>query len=249
MRRLMVMTGAAGKALLEINTDGAGAAVKYGGPGELWLFDGEGNSARGPRAPFIPVGAMAVKNGTVLLSGGFGGRKELMERSSAEALLRSQEKPRQRGGREEPSEPGERRGGGRTLPGQPIQRAPQSRALLEILQKAAELFPADMGGGQGAPQRADEAYGNEDAVNPFPEAFPFSRWKRVAYLGGGPDAGGHIPHTRPAGRVPPGKKAEGLRQVSEGEGRRRILGQGKKGTVTTTYMRMRPHLPQEPPLI
>ena len=183
MRRLMVMTGAAGKALLEINTDGAGAAVKYGGPGELWLFDGEGNSARGPRAPFIPVGAMAVKNGTVLLSGGFGGRKELMERSRAEALLRSQEKPRQRGGREEPSEPGERRGGGRTLPGQPIQRAQQSRALLEILQKAAELFPADMGGGQGAPQRADEAYGNEDAVNPFPEAFPFSRWKRVAYPG------------------------------------------------------------------
>ena len=46
MKRLMVMTGRAGKALLEINGDRSGAAVKYGGPGELWLFDGEGNSCR-----------------------------------------------------------------------------------------------------------------------------------------------------------------------------------------------------------
>ena len=83
MKRLMVMTGRAGKALLEINGDRSGAAVKYGGPGELWLFDGEGNSCRGGRSPFIPVGAMAVKNGTVLLTGGFAGRKELMERAKA----------------------------------------------------------------------------------------------------------------------------------------------------------------------
>ena len=83
MKRLMVMTGRAGKALLEINGDRSGAAVKYGGPGELWLFDGEGNSCRGGRPPFIPVGAMAVKNGTVLLTGGFAGRKELMERAKA----------------------------------------------------------------------------------------------------------------------------------------------------------------------
>ena len=89
MKRLMVMTGRAGKALLEINGDRSGAAVKYGGPGELWLFDGEGNSCRGGRPPFIPVGAMAVKNGTVLLTGGFAGKKELMERAKAEIMLRS----------------------------------------------------------------------------------------------------------------------------------------------------------------
>ena len=87
MKRLMVMTGRAGKALLEINGDRSGATVKYGGPGELWLFDGEGNSCRGGRPPFIPVGAMAVKNGTVLLTGGFAGRKELMERAKAEIML------------------------------------------------------------------------------------------------------------------------------------------------------------------
>lgn len=67
MKRLMVMTGRAGKALLEINGDRSGAAVKYGGPGELWLFDGEGNSYRGGRPPFIPVGAMAVKTGRYCL--------------------------------------------------------------------------------------------------------------------------------------------------------------------------------------
>ena len=118
--------------------------------------------------------------------------------------------------------------------------APQSRALLEILQKAAELFPQDMGR-QSAPPKEEPADRNEDAVNPFPEAFPFSRWKRISYPGtdryylegGGPYAGSHIPDTRPAGGVPPRKEARGLRQIFEGEGRRRILGKGEKGAVTT----------------
>ena len=184
MRRLMVMTGRAGKALLEIEWGGGGARAKYGGPGELWLFDGEGNSVRGGSAPFLPAGAIAAENGEVLLTGGFAGKKEFMERARAEVLLRSPEKPRCGGGQpEKPSAPEEKRSGGQTLPRQPMQRTPQSRALLEILQRAAELFPKDMGGRQSAPQKADEAYGNEDAVNPFPEAFPFSRWKRISYPG------------------------------------------------------------------
>ena len=58
----------------------------------------------------------------------------------------------------------------------------QSQALLEILQKAAELFPQDMGR-QSAPPKEEPADRNEDAVNPFPEAFPFSRWKRISYPG------------------------------------------------------------------
>ena len=139
MKRLMVMTGRAGKALLEINGDRSGAAVKYGGPGELWLFDGEGNSVRGGRPPFIPVGAMAVKNGTVLLTGGFAGRKELMERAKAEIMLRSPvpEKPRCDKERpaEKPSAPERQICGGQSQPQQPRQRPPQSQALLEILKK------------------------------------------------------------------------------------------------------------------
>ena len=49
-------------------------------------------------------------------------------------------------------------------------------------QKAAELFPQDMGR-QSAPPKEEPADRNEDAVNPFPEAFPFSRWKRISYPG------------------------------------------------------------------
>ena len=144
MKRLMVMTGRAGKALLEINGDRSGAAVKYGGPGELWLFDGEGNSCRGGRPPFIPVGAMAVKNGTVLLTGGFAGKKELMERAKAEIMLRSPVPEKPRCDKERPAEktsaPERQICGGQSQPQQPRQRPPQSQALLEILKKAAVDF-------------------------------------------------------------------------------------------------------------
>ena len=61
MKRLMVMTGRAGKALLEINGDRSGAAVKYGGPGELWLFDGEGNSLQGRKASLHTGGGNSGK--------------------------------------------------------------------------------------------------------------------------------------------------------------------------------------------
>ena len=38
-------------------------------------------------------------------------------------------------------------------------------------------------GRQSAPPKEEPADRNEDAVNPFPEAFPFSRWKRISYPG------------------------------------------------------------------
>ena len=127
---------------------------------------------------------MAVKNGTVLLTGGFAGRKELMERAKAEIMLRSPEKPRcdKERPEEKPSAPERQICGGQSQPQRPRQRPPQSQALLEILQKAAELFPQDMGR-QSAPPKEEPADRNEDAVNPFPEAFPFSRWKRISYPG------------------------------------------------------------------
>lgn len=173
MKRLTVMTGRAGKALLEIETDGRGAAVRYGGPGELWLFDGQGNCTREKRPPFVPVGAIAAGEGEILLAGGFAGKRELMERARAEVLLRCQKRP------DGSKAPGPDKAEG---PGQPMGRAPQSRALLEILQKAAELFPADAAEVL-PPQDGEGTEGREDAVNPFPEAFPFSRWRRVAYPG------------------------------------------------------------------
>ena len=38
-------------------------------------------------------------------------------------------------------------------------------------------------GRQPALPKEEPADRNEDAVNPFPEAFPFSRWKRISYPG------------------------------------------------------------------
>ena len=109
-----------------------------------------------------------------------------MERAKAEIMLRSPvpEKPRCDKERpaEKPSAPERQICGGQSQPQQPRQRPPQSQALLEILQKAAELFPQDMGR-QSAPPKEEPADRNEDAVNPFPEAFPFSRWKRISYPG------------------------------------------------------------------
>ncbi len=213
MKRLMVMTGRAGKALLEINGDRSGAAVKYGGPGELWLFDGEGNSCRGGRPPFIPVGAMAVKNGTVLLTGGFAGRKELMERAKAEIMLRSPvpEKPRCDKERpaEKPSAPERQICGGQSQPQQPRQRPPQSQALLEILQKAAELFRAAQGGAGGQERGCREPISGGLPVFAV-EAHKLPRHGQVLSRGGGPYAGSYIPYTRPAGRVPPRKETQGV---------------------------------------
>ena len=98
MKRLMVMTGRAGKAPLEINGDRSGAAVKYGGPrGAVAVRLAGEFGLQGGRPPFIPVGAMAVKNGTVLLTGGFAGKKRARpRRAKAEIMLRSPvpEKPR-----------------------------------------------------------------------------------------------------------------------------------------------------------
>ncbi|MBS1393738.1 MAG: hypothetical protein HPZ94_06815 [Christensenellaceae bacterium] len=157
MKRLMVMTGRAGKALLEINGDRSGAAVKYGGPGELWLFDGEGNSCRGGRPPFIPVGAMAVKNGTVLLTGGFAGRKELMERAKAEIMLRSPvpEKPRCDKERpaEKPSAPERQICGGQSQPQKPDSGRPRARRCWKYCKRRRSFSPRIWAGSPRRPRR------------------------------------------------------------------------------------------------
>ena len=182
MKRLMVMTGRAGKALLEINGDRSGAAVKYGGPGELWLFDGEGNSCRGGRPPFIPVGAMAVKNGTVLLTGGFAGRKELMERAKAEIMLRSPVPEKPRCDKERPAE--KPSGYGQAVRAAQGGTGGQERGCREPISGGLPVFAV--------------------------EAHKLPRHGQVLSRGGGPYAGSHIPYTRPAGRVPPRKETQGV---------------------------------------
>ena len=194
MKRLMVMTGRAGKALLEINGDRSGAAVKYGGPGELWLFDGEGNSCRGGRPPFIPVGAMAVKNGTVLLTGGFAGRKELMERAKAEIMLRSPVPEKPRCDKERPAEK---------------PSAPERQICGAFPPGYGQAVRAAQGGTGGQERGCREPISGSLPVFAV-EADKLPRHGQVLSRGGGPYAGSHIPDTRPAGRVPPRKETQGI---------------------------------------
>ena len=221
MKRLMVMTGRAGKALLEINGDRSGAAVKYGGPGELWLFDGEGNSCRGGRPPFIPVGAIAVKNGTVLLTGGFAGRKELMERARAEVLMRSPVPEKPRWGKERPAEkpsaPERQICGGAGTPPPARTGAAPGPAGGGNREKGGGALPPGYGqavraarGGTGGQERGCR----EPISGSLPvfavEAHKLPRHGQVLSRGGGPYAGSYIPYTRPAGRVPPRKETQGV---------------------------------------
>ena len=154
MKRLISMTGRAGRARLEITEAGGRYEASYEGAGELWLLSGEGRPHRGKSAEFMPMGAMVLnENGELLLHGGLCGKKGAFERARAEAMLM---RP---------------------------QIAQHSAALGEILQKAAELFPKD--GEMGINGKKDEEClkTSENVVNPFPDAFPFSRWKRTAYPG------------------------------------------------------------------
>ena len=221
MKRLMVMTGRAGKALLEINGDRSGAAVKYGGPGELWLFDGEGNSVRGGSAPFLPAGAIAAENGEVLLTGGFAGRKELMERAKAEIMLRSPVPEKPRCDKERPAEKPSAQAGPGSLernsdrPGAHLRR-PEPGAAGNTA-KGGGAFPPGYGqavraaqGGTGGQERGCR----EPISGGLPvfavEAHKLPRHGQVLSRGGGPYAGSHISYTRPAGRVPPRKETQGV---------------------------------------
>ncbi len=164
MKRLISMTGSAGRARLEITEAGGRYEASYEGAGELWLLSGEGRPHRGKSAEFMPMGAMVLnENGELLLHGGLCGKKGAFERARAEAMLM---RP---------------------------QIAQHSAALGEILQKAAELFSRDEETEINSEKdanlikdgiKAEECReASENVVNPFPDAFPFSRWKRTAYPG------------------------------------------------------------------
>ena len=88
MKRLISMTGRAGRARLEITEAGGRYEASYEGAGELWLLSGEGRPHRGKSAEFMPMGAMVLnENGELLLHGGLCGKKGAFERARAEAML------------------------------------------------------------------------------------------------------------------------------------------------------------------
>lgn len=206
MKRLISMTGSAGRALLEITEAGGGYEARYEGAGELWLLSGEGRPRRGNSAEFMPAGAMVLgEDGELLLCGGLCGKRGAFERARAEAMLMRPE-TRQR-----------------------------SAALCGILQKAAELFPKEeeetgINGEKDANLVKDGIKAgecrkaSENVVNPFPEAFPFSRWKRTTYPGTDScylegemlSSGAAYAITALPGEYRPGRRPEGFERFLRG---------------------------------
>ena len=165
MKRLITLSGPGGRAILEL---GERPVVK-GAKGTLYLADSAGNVFPEGEARGDIIGAFLLDESRLVMQGCFAGHSRAMAVARERLLMSVGEKqPRPR-----PQTPLEK---------QPAPSAPppppKSDALLQILQKAAELFPPE----QAAP-RPQPSPDNNAIVNPFPKAFPFSRWRRVEYPG------------------------------------------------------------------
>lgn len=167
MKRLITLSGPGGRAVLEL-----GATARLSVPvGKLHLADKRGciHPADYPAADVI--GGFVTENGRILMQGSLAGYSSVMAKARAELLmgLAPEEKAPANipAKRRAPAPSGQ-------MPAQP---RPGSAVLLEILQRASELFPPEQ------PQPEPQPENDSPVVNPFPEAFPFSRWKRVEYPG------------------------------------------------------------------
>jgi len=180
MKKLIALSGPAGRAKLELwEEEGVTRArLTPAVPGELWLAGGDGRLFRpdgAGRCPFEPAGALLLQEGRIRLHGGFAGRSALLERARQALLLRP-------GGEgvaaPAPAPAPSPAHAEQTTPPQPAPK-PQSAALMEILSKAQELFSPL----QQAPAPEPPHQRGQPALNPFPEAFPLSRWRRIPYPG------------------------------------------------------------------
>lgn len=174
MKRLITLSGPGGRAVLEL-----GEEIKLSVPkGKLYLADKQGNIHPRENAPSDAVGAFLVDGGRILMQGSLAGYGGVMAKARVGLMMSI-------GGKDRPhkTRPPSAEKPASKQTQQPQQSQAQtpprqnSAALLEILQKAAELFPAEQ------PRPAVQPVQNDAVVNPFPEAFPFSRWRRVEYPG------------------------------------------------------------------
>lgn len=157
MKRLINLSGTGGRAVLML-----GEEAKLTPPrGELYLADRQGRVYPQASVPADTVGALVLEEGRIVLQGCLAGYSSALKKARTALLMGLSAKS----GPDAPSSV------------QTQQPAPRqnSAVLLDILQKAAELFPA---GEQPAPPPSQDA-----VLNPFPGEFPFSRWRRVEYPG------------------------------------------------------------------
>ena len=170
MKRLITLSGPAGRAILTL-----GEEIKLSVPYQtLYLADRQGRVYPQASAPMDTVGAFVLEGDRIILQGCLAGHSAALSKARTALLMGLSHKKQPASPPQWP--PVQPPTQAQPTQAQPIQR-PNSAALLEILQKAAELFPLEQ------PQPAPTPPPNDTVLNPFPQAFPFSRWRRVEYPG------------------------------------------------------------------
>lgn len=165
MKRLITLSGPAGRAILTL-----GEEIKLSVPYEkLYLADRQGRVYPKATAPMDAVGAFVLEGDRIAMQGCLAGHSAALSKARTALLMGLSHK-------KQPASPPQSPPVQPPTQSQPIQR-PNSSALLEILQKAAELFPPEQ------PQPVPTPHCDDTVLNPFPQAFPFSRWRRVEYPG------------------------------------------------------------------
>lgn len=172
MKRLITLSGPGGRAILTL-----GEEIKLSVPAkELYLADRQGRVYPRASAPADAVGAFVLEGDRIIMQGCLAGQSGALAKArtgllmglSAKKPAPPEQPPQAQPRQPQPAPP-------QAPPGQPLR--PNSAALLEILQKAAELFPSEQ------PQPSPPPPQDDAVLNPFPQAFPFSRWRRVEYPG------------------------------------------------------------------
>ncbi len=170
MKRLITLSGPAGRAILTLGEE-INLSVPYE---KLYLADKQGRVYPQASAPMDAVGAFVLEGDRIAMQGCLAGYSAALSKARTALLMGLSHKKQPASPPQSP--PVQPPTQAQPTQAQPIQR-PNSAALLEILQKAAELFPPEQ------PQPAPTPPQNDTVLNPFPQAFPFSRWRRVEYPG------------------------------------------------------------------
>ena len=173
MKRLITLYGPGSRAILSL-----GEEIKLSAPYKtLYLADKQGRVYPEASAPADTVGAFVLEGDRIIMQGCLAGHSAALARART-ALLMSLSNKKQPLAHPPQHQP---KSAPASMPPTPAASGPTQRpnsaALLEILQKAAELFPPE------PPQSTPPPPQNDTVLNPFPQAFPFSRWRRVEYPG------------------------------------------------------------------
>lgn len=170
MKRLITLSGPGGRAFLTL-----GEEIQLSVPcKELYLIDRQGKVYPRESAPNDVVGAFVPDGDRIAMQGCLAGHSAALGKARTALLMGLSHKKQPASPPQSPPVQPPTQSQPTQTP--PVQR-PNSAALLEILQKAAELFPAEQ------PQPLPPPPQDDAVLNPFPQAFPFSRWRRVEYPG------------------------------------------------------------------